>query len=60
MIYNSSMLASAATLGQSLLLSLFPGDGGTTKGPGCGAFAHAQMPDYPRRGCFPMLLPADR
>ena len=52
-VYDTSKLLTAESGGHSLLLSLFPMDGGTFTQPGCGAFSHARAPSsMARRGCF--------
>jgi len=56
LVYDSEMLADATYQDRSLILSVFPADGGTANQPGCGAFSHAQLENFTRRGCF--LKPA--
>lgn len=53
MIYDTAMLVSSEVqTNQSLLLSLFPNDGGTANKSGCGALAQVHDSPFPHRGCF--------
>lgn len=54
-VYDSAMIAAARAGNRSLVLRLFPNDGGTVDKPGCGGLTHISSADalsFPQRGCF--------